>query len=416
MARLAQMVKQGLVKGFKSSDVKPFFCDACVQGKIKTASFPKQSMSRATVPFERICMDICGPLKKPTVQGNSYYLLTTDDYTGWTSVTTFKNRQQFLPVIQQHYAALPCKLPRAIRMDSDGVFVSHAFKQWLGENNIRPEYCQPRRHQQNGAAEASIRSINDMARCMLVASGLPGKYWGYAVQHAVFVRNRVVSSNLDASPYFKAFSKQPDLNMLQEFGSEVYALNDDARKFKLGDKTVKGRFLGYSVDTGSPSALVLLKSGKVLRSRDVVFSPTPAQLAQWETTEADPVDWLSAGHQPGSVGAAAGYNRNSNPNSAPPQWSCMHLMMKTLGCLQCQIYTQMCCLMLGQLLLWELLTVTLVVLALLLHLWILRIVLWICLILLWLLTFSKLSIITTLQQVGLHTSWYLQPMAALSCF
>ena len=162
-------------------------------------------------------MDICGPLKKPTVQGHSYYLLTTDDYTGWTSVTTFKNRQQFLPVIQQHYAALPCKLPRAIRMDSDGVFVSHAFKQWLGENNIRPEYCQPRRHQQNGAAGASIRSINDMARCMLVASGLPGKYWGYAVQHAVFVRNRVVSSNLDASPYFKAFSKQPDLNMLQEF-------------------------------------------------------------------------------------------------------------------------------------------------------------------------------------------------------
>ena len=189
-------------------------------------------------------------------------------------------------------------------MDSDGVFVSHVFKQWLGENNIRPEYCQPRRHQQNGAAEASIKSINDMARCMLVASGLPGKYWGYAVHHAAFVRNRVVSSNLDASPYFKAFNKQPDLKMLQEFGSEVYALNDDARKFKLGDKTVKDRFLGYSVDTGSPSALVLLKSGKVLRSRDVVFSPTSAQLAQWETTEADPLDWLAAQTQSGSVGAA----------------------------------------------------------------------------------------------------------------
>ena len=189
-------------------------------------------------------------------------------------------------------------------MDSDGVFVSDVFKQWLGENNIRPEYCQPRRHQQNGAAEASIKSINDMARCMLVASGLPGKYWGYAVHHAAFVRNRVVSSNLDASPYFKAFNKQPDLKMLQEFGSEVYALNDDARKFKLGDKTVKGRFLGYSVDTGSPSALVLLKSGKVLRSRDVVFSPTSAQLAQWELTETDPLDWLDAQAQSGSVGAA----------------------------------------------------------------------------------------------------------------
>ena len=146
----------------------------------------------------------------------------------------------------------------------------------------------------NGAAEVSIRSINDMARCMLVSSQLPGKYWGHAVQHAVFVRNRVVASVLGASPYRKAFSKNVDPMVLQEFGNDVYALNDDARGFKLGDKTVKGKFLGYSTDTGSPSALVLLTSGKILRSRDVVFTPTAAQLTQWEPTDEAPLEWCES--------------------------------------------------------------------------------------------------------------------------
>ena len=52
--------------------------------------------------------------------------------------------------------------------------------------------------------------------------------------------------------------------------------------------------MGYSTDTGSPSALVLLKSGKTLRSRDVMFTPTAAQLTQWEPTDEAPLEWCES--------------------------------------------------------------------------------------------------------------------------
>ena len=63
--RMCHMAKAGLLGKFGPKDSQPFFCDACVQGKFKTAKFPKQSASRSKVPFQRICMDICGPLSKP---------------------------------------------------------------------------------------------------------------------------------------------------------------------------------------------------------------------------------------------------------------------------------------------------------------------------------------------------------------
>ena len=70
---------------------------------------------------------------------------------------------------------------------------------------------------------------------------------------------------------------------LKEFGCKAYALNDDERKFKLGDKTISGKFLGYSIDTGSPSALILTDSGKIIRSRGVVLCPSEARSMQLDT-------------------------------------------------------------------------------------------------------------------------------------
>ena len=105
------------------------------------------------------------------------------------------------------------------------------------------------------------------------------KYWTYAVQYASFVRNRVTTKNSD-SPYFKRLGTHPNMSMLKEFGCKAYALNDDERRFKLGDKTIAGKFLGYSIDTGSPSALILTDSGKIIRSRDIVLCPSDAHSAQ----------------------------------------------------------------------------------------------------------------------------------------
>ena len=156
---------------------------------------------------------------------------------------------------------------------------SHEFTKFCNENLIKLEYCQPYRHQQNGLAERAIRSINATARVLMIAGNIPERYWGYAVTHAAWSQNRMprvwVSSAKDPkaaatrlSPYQLLTGRTPNMNLTRIFGSTVYAL-DGLHHSKMSNQAVEGRFLGYCINTGSPSALILTRSGRIFRSRDL---------------------------------------------------------------------------------------------------------------------------------------------------
>ena len=270
--RLKRMVKDKLLPGLKKDDIQPFFCDVCAKTKIKQAHFPKVNLKRSTTPMQRQCMDVAGPFKYKGTSGEMYYLLTADDATGWTEITTLDNLAAMTPKIQAHMARLP-KLPKMIRLDHAGYFDSKQLKAWAATHNIALEYCQPRRHQQNGCAEATVGAINQVARCMMVHSGLPPKFWPYAVRYASFVRNRCTSASGKSPPLTQVNGKKVNFDLLRTFGCTVYVLND-TETYKLGDKTLEGLFLGYSVDTGGPSVLCLLKNGRIGRFHEVIFKPT----------------------------------------------------------------------------------------------------------------------------------------------
>jgi len=46
----------------------------------------------------------------------------------------------------------------------------------------------------NALAERTIRTILEMVRTMLLASGIPKNFWEAAVKHACWIRNRVKSA------------------------------------------------------------------------------------------------------------------------------------------------------------------------------------------------------------------------------
>ncbi|KAE8906895.1 hypothetical protein PF006_g11406 [Phytophthora fragariae] len=65
------------------------------------------------------------------------------------------------------------------------------------------------------------RTILNMARCMLFASGLPLKFWGHAVEYAAYVLNRSPSSGNPKrqSPLEMLTGKPSDLTGIVTFGS-----------------------------------------------------------------------------------------------------------------------------------------------------------------------------------------------------
>ena len=99
-------------------------------------------------------------------------------------------------------------------------------------------------------------------------------------------------SRVPVTPYELFTKRKPNFRLHRTFGEVTYALDGSQRPSKLGPQALRGQFLGYSQESGSPSALILTKSGRVIRSRDL------ASANQGVTT---PVGASDFGLDPGHV-------------------------------------------------------------------------------------------------------------------
>ena len=169
-----------------------------------------------------------------------------------------------------------CPVQR-LRSDNGGEFVSNQFADTLMSNSIKHEKSAPYSPHQNGTVERGWRTMFDMARCLLVESKLPKKFWTYAVMTAVYIRNRCYHQRTKQTPYFLLTGRKPNLSNMHVFGTVCYPYN--IKKTKLDNRSVKGIFLGY--DKGSPAYIVYYpNSGKVLTHRVVTFTDNPSPVRQ----------------------------------------------------------------------------------------------------------------------------------------
>ena len=83
--------------------------------------------------------------------------------------------------LQSLYPENPIK---TIRFDSAGEFTSTTFEQFCASAGITQESTVPHVHTQNGLAEAIIKSLQVIARPMLLQTNLPAFAWGLAIVHA----------------------------------------------------------------------------------------------------------------------------------------------------------------------------------------------------------------------------------------
>jgi hypothetical protein len=86
-----------------------------------------------------------------------------------------------------------------------------------------------------------------MVRKMLNDSGLSKGYWGYALQHAIYLYNRLPHSFLggSTSPYEALFGVKPDLDGLKVWGSPCWRYISKDLRNKLEDTAKQGIFVGY---------------------------------------------------------------------------------------------------------------------------------------------------------------------------
>ena len=85
-----------------------------------------------------------------------------------------------------------------------------------------------------------------------------------------FVRNRIIHSRLDTSPYEAFWGSKPKIDWLRTYGSKCWALIPKASRQKGTYKSVKGVFVGYFNDSKAYKVWIP-RTQMTLKARDVIF-------------------------------------------------------------------------------------------------------------------------------------------------
>lgn len=248
-------------------------CLSCLKSKIHTQPFPV-SQNRAQHQLELIHTDVCGPMEKKSIGGASYFVTFIDDMTRRVFVYFIKSKdevyEKFVVFKNMAESQLGRKI-KAIRSDNGREFVNKRFDNLLQENGIVRQLTVPYSPQQNGVAERANRTLVEMARSLLIHSGMTESLWAEAVMTACYIRNRSPTAALDRITPYEAWSgKKPNVSHMRIFGSLTVGLDKGHRgKFKAKGKEY--RFVGYSLESKGYK-LCDQVTQQVIVKRDVLFN------------------------------------------------------------------------------------------------------------------------------------------------
>lgn len=129
--------------------------------------------------------------------------------------------------------------------------------------------------QQNGRAERLNSTLMEKVPSMLYGSKLSTRMWSYAVVTANYLRNRSPVRDEESTPFERFYGLVP--------GFRLCRVRSHARskpQLKLEPWSIKGGFVGY--ETASKAYRVLLPSGKLMVSRDVLCQERTFGLEDYE--------------------------------------------------------------------------------------------------------------------------------------
>ena len=264
-----------------SSDIDPsqhrtlLTCEGCLLGKSTWRKFTSSTHRRAH-PFDLVHMDLAGPMKTQSVQGNFYHFVIVDNYTRYKWVFFLKGKDETFSCFKRFHALVSTHYQgtlRAARSDCGGEFLSTEFIKYLEEQRIQHQLTAPHTPQQNGVAKRTNCTVAEAARAMLQSARMTNGFWECAVATATHVRNRAPTRvNEYKSPHERLHGQKPDLSYLRTFGCLAYA-HTTTHQTKFDPMSQKLVFIGYNNSTKGYTLWNPL-SRKTIVSTDVVFEET----------------------------------------------------------------------------------------------------------------------------------------------
>ncbi|KAJ2914738.1 hypothetical protein MD484_g5685, partial [Candolleomyces efflorescens] len=267
------VLQGGVVDGVTSVDSDlTFKCVDCIRGRFPALPFDNNG-NRFESPGALMHIDTCGPFPVRTM-GCRYFIVVLDDATNFSWTCLMKTRDQafgFFKFVEARLLTLLDKRVIRVRLDGAAELCKGVLEEHFRAQGISYQVTARYAHQQNGKAERYIRTIQDSAAVLMVASGLNQSFWGWAVKFAQYVRNRIPTSTLPdgLTPYEALMGVKPDVSNLRVFGCRCYPLIPPELRRKGDLRRYEAIFLGFETDRVGWTVMAV--DGRVIFAHDVIF-------------------------------------------------------------------------------------------------------------------------------------------------
>ena len=212
---ILKLHQDGLIHSF---DLESFeTCESGLLGKMTKAPFTGHS-ERASDLLGLIHTDVYGPISSIARGGYQYFITFTDDFSTYGYINLMRQKSEsfekfklFNNEIQNHFG----KNIKTLRSDRSGKYLSQNFDYHLKDCGIVSQLTPPGKPQWNGVSERRNRTLLDMIQSMMSRTDLPISLWGYALETAAFLLNRIPSKAVEKTPYKLWTGKCPGLSFLK---------------------------------------------------------------------------------------------------------------------------------------------------------------------------------------------------------
>ena len=247
---------QGLESIQESHFPRNYVSEDAIIGKMTKANIPSMSSTaaglKATRPNETYVMDTLGPTKHRSIEGYFYNTSFTCAYSAYAFSYGHASTAQ-IPELMATFHADSSKCSekhgdqRVMRCDNASVNVSRRVQSWLKDHAIRLETSCPYESHQNGKAERMNRTLETIARTVLLSSGLDMQWWSKAVMYATYNHNLRYSQTTQSSPFLIMYGEKPDVSFCQEFGCRawIHVRAEQRKDSKFDARGEPVVFVGY---------------------------------------------------------------------------------------------------------------------------------------------------------------------------
>jgi hypothetical protein len=251
-------------------------CEICVMAKQSRKPLAKKKIITQPIkPLDRVHTDVC-TLPETSENGEKYFVTFIEGYTHYTVVYLLREKSEVFKYYQQYEsricALLNGKCIKMLYCDNGGEYTSNEFKSHAASQGTELHYTIRDTPALNGVAERMNRTLLDRGRALLFDSGMPKRFWSYAVLTSVYLINRSPTRALpeNKTPYEMLKNEKRNYSDLHSnlriFGCVAYSKTLSASK--LDEKSEKCILVGY-VHNGYK--LFNLRTKRIIVVRDVIF-------------------------------------------------------------------------------------------------------------------------------------------------